>query len=99
MLGDSDITDAISESVGDKIVRLIREVARLKRLISEAIATLSALKSGDLARLMLQFDEAQSRGLDGLADLILTIEWQIHEAKSEWSRLRAEETELWKAID
>lgn len=99
MTDDPDIVDAQTGTIGEKLVRLIREIARLRRVVEEASAGLQVLRNSDSGRLLAQFDQARAVGQDGFALLINAVIGQIEQAKEEWVSLRAEEAELWKAVD
>jgi hypothetical protein len=99
MINDPDLLDEFQETLADRLVRLVREVARLRRLVTDAQAALEHLRGSDLAELLADFDEAEATGSDSMVILTAAIRRKIDVVKEEWDHLRAHETQLWKAID
>jgi hypothetical protein len=96
---DPDIVDEYLEDIGQKLIRLIRETTRLRRLIAAASSALEALRESDLSKLQAQVRKAKSEGQDAFGLLTLVIRREIDAAKAEWLHLRAQEDRLWTEMD
>jgi hypothetical protein len=93
-----DVADQISEDIGAKLIRLIREIAQLRRQLEDAHTELDALRSSELGQLWQQLSAANT-SKERLAQMRRVIESQIQEVKREWAQLRTQETEAWLKFD
>ena len=94
---EPDLAPLKDESVGERLVRLIRQIAKVKTSLAEAQAALRALESSQGAELL-----RQCRGEDGQEDLsALThaVQEEVAAKQARWRELRALEAELWLELD
>lgn len=98
-----DIVEHSSESIGDRLIRLIREIAVLRQQEAELRTEIEALRDSPTGRLRRQLDEragaGAGAGADRFAPVLESIRKQIEAAKKQWETLRAEETAFWKNCD
>lgn len=94
-----DIVEQAAESIGDRLIRLIREIALLREQESQLQAELAALRETHIATLRAKLDAAAHPGADRFAPVLDSITRQIADAKRRWESLRADETAFWMNCD
>lgn len=94
-----EIRDFKDESAGDILVRLIRRVAQLRLLISEAEARLKQEMNSELMDLYRQCQVAKQKSGDSFSMLRQALEEQIDRSKFEWMCQRARESKLWTEVE
>lgn len=94
-----DIVEQSSESIADRLIRLIREIALLRRQEIELREEIESLRDSPTGRLRRQLDEHAVAGRDRFSLILDSIRTQIDAAKNRWEELRAEETKFWTNCD
>ena len=96
---EPDIHPPEGESIGDRIVRLIRKRASVRKAVAAAKATLEALWASSEGQLYKSFNATTEEGGDAWEDVTEELNRRIQRAQEQWVSLREEETELWTELD
>ena len=81
--------EAISgEGNAADLVRTIRAIAQIKRRISEIEAEIAEIMTSDINVLMVKVYDADLAGRDILAEMSVSIDSEIHDARNELARLK-----------
>ena len=73
---------------GATLVRVIRQIAQVKRRLDEILLEVASLQESNLHQLMTKANAARSRGVNLLANMAAEVESQIEAARSRRDRLR-----------
>jgi hypothetical protein len=81
--------EAISgEGTAAELVRTIRAIAQIKRRIFEIEAEISSIMTSDIHVLMVKVHDADLAGRDILAEMLVSIDSEIQDARNELARLK-----------
>jgi hypothetical protein len=81
--------EAVSgEGAAAELVRTIRAIAQIKRRKSEIETEISEIMTSDIHVLMAKVHDADLAGRDILAEMSISIDYEIQDARNELARLK-----------
>ena len=96
---EPDFAPPEGESIGDRIVRLIRKRASVQKAVRAAEKRLKETIDSPEGRLFERFQSSEGEGSDPWTNFIEQLERHIQREKDTWARLREQETATWTELD